>query len=263
MALGEEEFLNFPIGRGRVLFISLDMRENACQTRLHQVQDQFVPAFRFVFSDVRVDCLARKFNQTDIYIGVREMLAEGSYDLIMIDCLRNLGSFEMNNDDVPDQVYGSLKEWLPGQTILITHHARKQGREYVLTEQTIEDAFGSGYWTNLAPSVLVLQQTNGEMGKLTHVKSQLGLAGDDRKVCVDPYTSTLRLWDEHKARAVERDMAMWVEKAKAKCGETWATMRVNAKVEVVAKIAEAAPRTIYSHLKTMNMSWAEFEDHCK
>lgn len=210
------DFLGHSTVKGRVLFISLDMNQTLCQIRLKKTG--FTPKFDFVFSNLPVDCLALNFKNPEFYKTVRKQVSENHYELIVIDALGRLGRFKMSEDDTPAQVYGALQVWLPGQTILLNHHSRKQrySSEGQAIERTMEDSFGSQFWTAFAASVIQLQRTGSQSGKLIHSKSQVLEKADPISVYVDPETSILGLFEERKAETAENRIRVWEEKARAK-----------------------------------------------
>lgn len=243
MALGEE-FLGLPTKKGNMLFISLDMSKATCLIRLDKVRGHFEPLFDFVFSDVPVDCLARDFNQTDIYKKVRDALDAKPYDLIVIDCLRNLGDFNLGDNNVPDKVYGALKKWLPGQTILLTHHTVKETHDThgMTIDKGMGSSFGSRFWVALVPSVLRLEQDTTHHAQLIHDKSQVLKKAEPIGVHIDPDTSTVCLPEELRAAQYME----WEQKARAQLtnGANWDDMREKDQVEALVKVSGMRPSTV-------------------
>ena len=247
MAEGED-FLGHRTIRGKILFISLDMNKTLCKIRLHITG--FTPRFEFVFSNLPVDCLHQGFKNTDLYKAVRRELSESHYDLIVIDALGKLGRFEMSDEKAPNQVYGALYEWLPDKTILLNHHSRKLkftvlGKEI---ERTMEDAFGSQFWTAFAASVIHLQRTGFQSGKLIHCKSQVLELAEPISVCVDPETSTLGLFEDRKAETAENRIGLWEEKARVK-HQDWDSLGQENQVNILMEISGKSRRTIYRYLQ--------------
>lgn len=245
-----EDFLDHQTQQGRVLFVSLDMNELICNTRLQKTG--FVPKFDFAFSSKPVDCLSNGFQGTEFYKTVRDKVGTTHYDLVVIDTLRKLGRFKMADDDVPSQVYGSLAVWLPGQTLLLHHHSRKQKYNVMgnAIEQTMEDAFGSQFWGADAASVFMLTKTNKETTQLIHGKSQALEKADPVSVYIDPNTSTLCLYDAKKAVTAETRLKIWEAKAR-KLDKGFDSLNMGARVELIRQVSGKSRRTIFDAYKTV------------
>ena len=178
-----------------------------------------------------------------------EKVTETSYALIVIDALGKLGRFDMSADNIPSQVYGSLREWLPGQTFLLIHHSRKQKFNYKgdPIRRSMEDAFGSQFWTAYAGSVIQLHRTGSQSGTLIHVKSQVLEQADPIAVCIDPESSILCLMEERKKMTAESRLKIWERKAKVK-NPAWDTMGVEDQVKALMEVSSKSRRTLYSYL---------------
>ncbi|MEE8114344.1 MAG: AAA family ATPase, partial [Nitrososphaerales archaeon] len=251
-----EDFLGHQTIKGQMLFVSLDMNNTLCKIRLHNTG--FVPKFDFVFSDLPVDCLSSNFKGTELYKKVREKVTETSYALIVIDALGRLGRFDMSADNIPSQVYGSLREWLPGQTFLINHHSRKQKFNYKgdLIRRSMEDAFGSQFWTAYAASVVQLHRTGSQNGTLLHVKSQVLELADPISVCIDPESSTVCLLEDRKKVTAKSRMKLWEQKAKV-LFPAWDSMGVEEQVKALRKVSGKSRRTIYTCLEELKKGGSE------
>jgi len=170
---------------------------------------------------------------------------------------RGLGPFNMNESWVPGMVYGALAEWLPGQTILLNHHTGKQkhAEKGHLIDRGMESALGSQFWTALVPSVIRLERT-GERTKLIHDKSQASERAENIPVYVDPETSTLCLWSQHKVEEARSRAKMWVEKARARLtnGVDWDAMSEEDQVKLMVDVSGKSPSTVRRAIKAARES---------
>jgi len=249
MAVGED-FLGHSTTPGRVLFISLDMNERLCHIRMDN--SGFKPKFDLAFGEM-VDCLAAsRFKASNFYKGIKRQINKVQYSLIIIDALGWLGKFEMNNDNVPSQVYGSLQELLTDQTILLNHHSRKQkhDREGIAIAKTMEDAFGSQFWTAYAASVMQLQKTGEQTGKLVHSKSQVFELAEPIAVYVNHEGSTLSLLEDRKVKTATSRLEQWEKIAKDQ-HPNWDDLGTEEKVHIFMGISGRSRKTIYRHMATL------------
>lgn len=242
----EDSFLGHSTSPGRVLFVSLDMNERLCHIRMDN--SGFRPKFDLAFGEM-VDCLSMRFKLTNFYKGIKEQINKVQYSLIIIDALGWLGKFEMNNDNVPSQVYGSLNELFTDQTILLNHHSRKQkhDREGNAIAKTMEDAFGSQFWTAYAASVVQLQTTGHNVAKLVHVKSQVFELAESIAVYVDPKGSILCLYENHQAETATSRLEQW-EKETRTLHPDWDTLGTEEKVKAFMAVSGRSRMTIYRYL---------------
>jgi len=156
----------------------------------------------------------------------------------------------MSDDEIPSQVYAALISWLPGQTFLLLHHSRKQkhGSDGKAIEQTMEDAFGSQFWSADAASVFMLSKTGKETARLVHGKSQSLELADPIPVYVDRHTSTLCLFETRKAETAENRLKTWEAKARS-VNKDFDSLNVEAKVKLLMEVSGKRRRTIYDALK--------------
>jgi len=196
--------------------------------------------------------LSARFKLTNFYRGIKEQIGKVQYSLIVIDALGWLGKFEMNNDNVPSQVYGSLSELLTDQTILLNHHSRKQkhDREGNAIAKTMEDAFGSQFWTAYAASVIQLQRTGEQTGRLVHSKSQVFELAEPIAVYVNHEGSTLSLLEDRKVKTASSRLEQWEKTARSNHPD-WDTLGTEEKVQIFMFISGRSRKTIYRHMATL------------
>lgn len=139
VATGEEFLGQFPVRRGTVVYIQLDMTDTVFQDRLLAAGDHYnVPDW---YTLTGVANIGRATQNTD---WVQKVVA-AQPELIIIDTLRKAHSWAENDSDSAGRFYAKLRELFGFTAVLVIHHDRKSGEDSGLMPEG-ESFRGSGAW---------------------------------------------------------------------------------------------------------------------
>ena len=244
LTTGQSSFLDLPLSPAKVLFINLDMPKFGLFHRWKQAG--FVPAFDLVISDP-FGCMTPGFKYTQVYTDLEEIVANGKYQLIVIDALGEVCvGASTSSDELPMAVYSRFREWFPNTCIMFIHHDRK--RKVLdsggLSGATSEDFSGSQYWFAYATVALHLYKRGSEIRVLDHSKSQISTLLEPKNIYLDESGVAVRLWDEHEQ---ERESEA-LEEAEMLAHQTvpnYEAMNKTQQVKALAMISGNSIRTIW------------------
>lgn len=249
-----QPFLGRTTSQCATMFLSLDTPEPIVMGRWVYNKPAFKPSFQFA-PFTSFNCLDPLFDQSQLYADLQQATMEKrdpesgeivapKTRLIVVDSLRDVFNGEMNNDDVPKQVYELFQRWFNGATVVFIHHTRKaQMQNGKVVEGNIDDeATGTKYWINKAQVALSLKMLNESVLKLQMGKSQcFGQWDQPLKAELDgAYVSE---WNKVKAAQYSQTYATALGHM-ATNDPQWSSYTITEKDEAMAKHLGLSSRTI-------------------
>ena len=101
---------------------------------------------------------------------------EHRFKIVAIDCLQTIQPLNISHQETVQVVYGALKSYFHGATIILIHHERKASRDPDVIEDDAEAFAGSQAWASQAQIGLRSKAKNRKDRDvhLIHVKSHAG-----------------------------------------------------------------------------------------
>jgi len=239
----KQQFIGRNTNPTNCMLLSLDTPQDTLKRRWLQNVPPFEPKFAFM-PYAPFDCLHQDFRQSLLFNQAQGLVKEKNIELIVVDSLRDVFSGDMNNDDIPKQVYQTFQEWFGYKTVVFLHHTRKQqmmnGKPI---ETNIDDeATGTKYWIYKAQVALYLQRANEKILSLKMGKSQ----------CFDQWDEPLKLevdgmfvseWTKTKAQQYSATYSAALTTCQA-ADPNWGNLSETEKNAVIAKHLNVQPRTV-------------------
>jgi hypothetical protein len=218
-----QDFLGRSTTETNTLFVSLDMPKCVVFNRwlgnpnANPPVPPFTRTFDFYSFDP-FDCLDLGFRTSTVYCHIQAIVRQRNIKFAIFDALREVHGRSLNDDDVAQKVYKEFKEWMPGVTLCLIHHTRKQRMDSngrMIGGGTDDDSHGSKYWTNLAQVGLSLHKANKEITEINVTKSQVyPMLDEPMSVFLDDKLVKVHLWDDATQRQ-DKGKLMTAEQALA------------------------------------------------
>lgn len=150
---------------------------------------------------------------------------EYRFKIVAMDCLQTIQPLNISHQETVQIVYGSLKSYFPGATIILIHHERKQSVDPNAIEDDAEAFAGSQAWASQAQIGIRAKARSRQDREvqLIHVKSHAGpeqpkllLKFNDQQ---EATTETLAPHDAVKAAMDEYKLYCGIEGLKVKTHE--------------------------------------------
>lgn len=157
IATGEPFLGQFPVRKGTVVYIQLDMTDTVFQDRLREAGDFYKVDNWYVLTGV-----ANIMRANDNTPWVQSIVA-AQPDLIIIDTLRKAHTLNENDSDSAGRFYAKLRDLFGYTAVLLVHHDRKSNEFNQQGGMAAEAFRGSGAWLDDVDAGLHFKQIQGKL----------------------------------------------------------------------------------------------------
>lgn len=177
----------FPCAKSRVLMVQADMNTALYQERLRPTLGAMPPDIAVLSTDAMpFDVCALKPKDVEAARAFKP-------DVVFVDCLRKVHTFDENDSAAADRVYAAWRALFPGAAFVFLHHTRKVPQNPSSADVAVREAFrGSVAWAASADTLITMRRVRRAnnpnwMTRLYFVRT---------RSCVEPRPVLLRLTDE-------------------------------------------------------------------
>jgi energy-coupling factor transporter ATP-binding protein EcfA2 len=154
---GEPFLGQFPVRKGVVVYIQLDMTDTVFQDRLREAGDFYK------FDDWYVLTGVADFMRANENTKWVQQVVAAMPDLIIIDTLRKAHTLSENESDSAGRFYSKLRELFGYTAVMMIHHDRKT-TEFNQASGMVGESFrGSGAWLDDVDAGLHFKQIQGKL----------------------------------------------------------------------------------------------------